>query len=138
MSTEVPSWSTGQRESKWASGMTVFAAAFMVIGGVWHTLAGIAALLHDEVYVSTPGYTFEFDLTAWGWIHLLLGVLVIIAGFALLKGQTWARIVGVGLACLSLIVNFLFIPYQPIWSLLIIALNVGIIWALTTYRREAL
>jgi hypothetical protein len=139
MSSEVPSWSaTEQRESRWASGMTVFAALLMVVSGVWHALAGLAAVVHDEVYASTPAYTYSFDLTGWGWIHLLLGILVVVAGFAVLRGQSWARLVGIFLACLGLIVNFLFIPHYPIWSLLIIALDVGIIWALSTYRRDAL
>jgi hypothetical protein len=101
-------------------------------------LAGIAALAHDDVYVTTPEYIYSFDLTGWGWVQLLLGILVAGAGFAIVKGQTWARIVGITLVCLSLIANFLFIPYYPLWSLTIIALDVAVIWALATYRREAL
>jgi hypothetical protein len=128
----------GAQESPWASGLTVFAAAMMMIGGVWHALAGIAALVHDDVYVTTPEYIYSFDLTGWGWVQLLLGILVAGAGFAIVKGQTWARIVGITLACLSLIANFLFIPYYPLWALTIIALDIAVIWALATYRREAL
>ena len=79
-----------------------------------------------------------FDLTAWGWVQLLLGILVAGAGFAIVKGQTWARIVGIALACLSLIASFLFMPHYPLWSLSIIALDFFVIWALATYRREAL
>ena len=139
MSTQIPSRprSLDRRESPWAGGLTVVAATFLVIAGIWHALAGLAAVLHDEVYVSTPEYTFAFDLTAWGWIHLVLGALLIVAGFAVLKGQMWARVVGIAAACLSMLANFAFIPHYPIWSLLIIALDVGIIWALATYRREA-
>src|SRR5689334_20376883 len=77
MSTEIPSWpATGQeqRESRWARWLTEFAAAIMIVAGVCHALAGIAALLNDEVYAATPQYIYKFDLTAWGWIHLLLGV----------------------------------------------------------------
>ena len=134
-----PSWSTTEeRTSGWATGLTVAAAAFMVIGGVWHALTGIAALLHDEVYINAPEYTYSFDLTGWGWTYLLLGILVAGAGFAVLKGQMWARIVGILLAGLSMIVNFMFLPHYPLWSLVIIAVDVGVIWALATYRREAL
>jgi hypothetical protein len=134
-----PSWSTAEeRTSGWATGLTVAAAAFMVIGGVWHALTGIAALLHDEVYINTPEYAYSFDLTGWGWAYLLLGILVAGAGFAVLKGQMWARIVGILLAGLSMIVNFMFLPHYPLWSLVIIAVDVGVIWALATYRREAL
>src|SRR5690349_17820808 len=141
MSTEIPARqmaSTGVRESPWASGLTVFAAAMMMISGVFQALAGISALVHDEVYVATPQYIYSFDLTGWGWIHLLLGIVVAGAGFAVLKGQMWARVVGIVLACLSLIANFLFIPHYPLWSLAIIAVDVAVIWALCTYRREPL
>jgi hypothetical protein len=129
--------SPGAEDSPLASGLTVFAAAMMMIGGVWHALAGIAALVNDDIYVTTPEYIYSFDLTAWGWVQLLLGILVAGAGFAIVKGQTWARIVGIALACLSLIASFLFMPHYPLWSLSIIALDFFVIWALATYRREA-
>jgi hypothetical protein len=141
MSTQIPSrpaTAPGKRGSQWASGLTLFAAALMVVAGVWHVLAGIAALFQDTVYITTPEYIYSFDLTAWGWVHVLLGVLVLVAGFGVMRGQTWARTVGIVLACLSLIANFLFIPHYPIWSLIIIALDIAVIWALATYRREAL
>jgi hypothetical protein len=127
-----------QRESPWAGGLTVFAAALLVVGGVWHVFAGIAALVHDEVYVSIPEYLYSFDLTGWGWIQLLLGVLAGVAGFGILKGQTWARVVGIGFALLSMAIQFLIIPFYPVWSLLMIALDIAIIFALATYRRDAL
>jgi hypothetical protein len=135
MSTET-SWQ--QRESPWASGFTVFAAALLMIGGVWHVLAGIAALVHDEVYISTPDYLYSFDLTGWGWVQVLLGLLAAAAGFGILKGQTWARVVGIGFALLSMAIQFLIIPLYPFWSLLMIAVDVAIIFALATYRRDPL
>ena len=95
--------------------------------------AGARQRLHRH-----PQYIYSFDHTARGWVHLLLGVLAIVAGFAVLKGQMWARVVGIVMACLSMIANFLFVPHYPVWSLLIIALDAGIIWALATYRRQAL
>ena len=137
MSTQVPSepmTGPGVQDSPWASGLTVFAAAMMMIGGVWHAMAGIAALVHDDIYVTTPEYLHSFDLTVWGWVQLLLGLLVAVAGF---KGQVWARFVGIALACLSLIASFLFMPLYPIWALSIIALDVFVVWAFATYRREA-
>ena len=140
MSTQVPSepmTGPGVQDSAWRSGLTVFAAAMMMIGGVWHAMAGIAALVHDDIYVTTPDYIYSFDLTVWGWVQLLLGILVAVAGFAILKGQIWARSVGIALACLSLIASFLFMPLYPLWSLSIIALDVFVIWALAVYRREA-
>jgi hypothetical protein len=139
MSTEIPSQpmtSPDIDERPWASGLTVFAAAMMLISGVWQALTGFAAVVRDNVYVATPGYIYSFDLTGWGWLHLLLGILVAVVGFAVLKGQTWARVAGIALVCVSMIANFIFLPYYPLWSLTIIALDVAIIWALATYRRE--
>jgi hypothetical protein len=117
----------------WAVGFIVFAAVMMIMSGVFQALAGLAAIFENEFYVTTRNYLFEFDVTAWGWIHLILGVIVALAGFSLLSGATWARVVGIALAVLSAIANFLFIPYYPFWSLLIIALDVFVIWALAVH-----
>lgn len=126
------------RVSPWASGLTVFAGALMIVDGIFGVLTGIAALLNDKIYVSTPGYIYAYDLTTWGWIHLLLGVLIGLAGLAVLRGQTWGRVTGMVMAGLSLIANFAFIPHYPLWSIIIIALDVAIIWALAVYRRDPL
>jgi hypothetical protein len=129
--------STAQRSSPWAQGLIVLAGAIMVIAGVFQVFAGTAALVRDKIYVGTPQYLYAFDLTVWGWIQLLTGVLSVAAGYALLRGQMWARIVGVVLAGLSMVTQFMFIPHYPIWSLLVIALDTLIIFGLITYRREA-
>jgi hypothetical protein len=139
MSTDSPSRSAtdwDQHESPWASGLSVFAGSMMIIVGVWEALTGFAAIVHDDLYVAAPNYIYSFDLTAWGWLHLLLGVLVAGAGFGVLRGQLWGRIIGIAGASLSMMANFLFIPYYPIWSLLIIALDVAVIWALVTHSRD--
>jgi hypothetical protein len=80
--------------------------------------------------VSTSNNTFEIDVTTWGWIHLVMGAVVAMAGLGVLTGALWARVVGIGLVGLSMLDNFLFVPYYPLWSLLIIALEVAVIWAL--------
>ena len=116
--------------------MAMFAATMMVVIGIFHVVQGLAALFRNEIYVVGAQYVFSFDLTAWGWIHLLAGILLIAAGFAMLTGRVWARSVGIGFAVLSMIANFLFLPYYPVWSLLIIALDVFVIWALCVYTRE--
>lgn len=138
MATQVPSQPRPpvHRAAGWAHGLAVFAGVLMIVAGVYHVLAGIAALVHDTVYVSTPQYVYSFDLTGWGWTHLVLGALVAVTGFAVLQGQPWGRVVGIVLAALSLIANFLFIPYYPLWSVLIVALDIAIIWGLAVYRRE--
>ena len=79
----------------------------------------------------SPNYVFEVNTTTWGWIHLILGAVVAFAGYSLFAAKTWARVAGVTLATLSAIANFFFIPYYPFWAILIIALDVWVIWALT-------
>ena len=115
----------------WAIGGTAFAGVIMLLIGVFHAVAGLVALFDDDFYVLGANYTFELDVTGWGWIHLIGGVGVALAGLYVFSGATWARIVGIALAMVSAIANFFFIPYYPFWSILMIALAVWAIWALT-------
>jgi hypothetical protein len=128
--------SDGRDTSGMAVGFTVFAAIMMLMVGVFQALQGLIAIFENEFYVQTRNYLFEFDATTWGWIHLVIGLLVAFAGWGLLSGRTWARVVGITLAALSATANFLFIPYYPFWSLLIITLDIFVIWALTAHGRE--
>lgn len=126
------------RPSGWAVGFVVFAAVMMMLAGGFQTIAGIAAIFEDEFFVVGANYVYDVDVTAWGWIHLILGVILFAAGAGVLSGATWARVVGITLASLSAFANFFFIPYYPVWSIVIIALDVAVIWALSVYgRREA-
>ncbi|MGW8374683.1 hypothetical protein [Streptomyces sp. ODS28] len=118
----------------WASGGVVFAGALMLLDGVLGVLAGIAGIAEDDVFTRLGSYVFKFDLTTWGWIHLIVGILVALAGVGVLNGSAWARMVGVGLASVMVILQFLWLPYQPLWSLISIALAVFVIWALTARR----
>jgi hypothetical protein len=118
-------------------GMTTFAGVMLIIAGAFNVIQGLVALFQNEVYVAGREYIFAFDLTAWGWTHLIVGAVVAAAGFGVLSGQVWARSVGVGIAVLSMLANFLFIPYYPVWSLLIIALDFFVIWALIAYRHDS-
>ena len=117
--------------SAWAVGGTVFAATMLVMVGFYQALAGLVALLNDEFFVRTPNYTFDMDVTAWGWLHLALGAIAIVVGIGLIRRSTWAGVAGILIAMLSALANFLFIPYQPIWSLVMIAIDMWIIWSLT-------
>jgi hypothetical protein len=125
-----------QATSGWAVGFILFAAIMMIMVGIFQALQGLIAIFENEFYVATRNYLFQFDATTWGWIHLVLGLLVAFAGYGLLSGRTWARVVAITLAVLSAIANFLFIPYYPFWSLLIIAVDVFVIWALVAHGRE--
>ncbi|WP_435053336.1 DUF7144 family membrane protein [Kitasatospora phosalacinea] len=120
----------------WVSGMVLFAGVIMLVGGILEVFRGIMAIAEDDVFVTTPRYVFRFDLTSWGWIHLVIGVLIALVGFFVIKGAAWARIAGIFLVSLGLIGNFLDLPYYPLWSVVIIALDVFVIWALAVYRED--
>jgi hypothetical protein len=123
--------SSGGQPSGWAVGFTMFAGSIMLVVGIFQFFEGLVAVANDNFYVVSSNYTFNIDTTAYGWTHMIIGIVVGLAGCGVLAGQTWARIVGIFVAALSMIANFLFIPYYPLWSLLIVALNVAIIWALS-------
>jgi hypothetical protein len=124
--------------SGWVVGGVAFAGVMMIMIGVFQSIAGISAISEDEVFVATSNYVFDIDITAWGWIHLIIGIVVGLAGLALLAGKVWGGVVGIAVAALSAVANFFWIPYYPFWSILTIALAVWVIWALTrpdVYRR---
>ena len=125
-----------ENRSGLAVGLSVFAGTLLVLVGVLHAVQGLVALFNDTFYVVGQEWTFSFDVTTWGWIHLLLGVLVAFAGFFIFRGAVWARTVGVAVAVLSAIVNFAWLPYYPVWGLVVIALDVFVIWALTLHGRD--
>jgi hypothetical protein len=117
--------------SGWAMGGVIFAATVMSMVGIFQAIVGLAAIIDDDFFVVTRNYTFDLDTTTFGWIHLIIGILVAGAGFALFAGRVWAAVVAIFLASLSAVANFFFIPYYPFWSLLVIALDIWVIWALT-------
>jgi hypothetical protein len=122
--------------SRGAVGVLVFAGTLMLVIGVLHVIQGLVALMNNQFYVVGQEYMFEFDLTAWGWTHLAFGLVVALAGAGLFRGAVWARTVAVVLATLSIIGNFLWLPYYPLWSLTIIALATLVIWAATAHGRD--
>ena len=119
------------RVSGWTVGGITFAGTMLVLIGFFQAINGLAAIIDDEFFVVTANYTFDVDVTAWGWIHLLIGILLIGTGFGIYAGRVWAGVVGIVLAMLSALANFFFIPYYPFWAIVVIALDVWVIWALT-------
>lgn len=119
-----------------AVGFTMFAAFMMILIGSFHVIAGLAGIIDDQFYAVTQEWVLQFDVTTWGWIHLIAGIVVLIAGLSLFTGAIWARTVGVILATLSAIANFAWLPYYPFWSLAIIAIDIFVIWALTVHGRD--
>ena len=125
-----------EEPSGWAIGYAVFAATMLMLAGSFHLITGLAGIIDDAFYVVTPNYVFEFDITTWGWIHLIGGILVIIAGLSVLKGHMYGRIIGIVAASISAIANFAWLPYREFWGAVIIAVDIAIIWALTAHGRD--
>ena len=117
--------------SGWALGGIAFAASIMTLAGFFQAISGLVAIFDDDFYVVTRNYTFDLDVSTWGWIHLIIGGALLATGLGLFARQTWAGVVAIMLAMLSALANFFFIPYYPIWALLVIGLDVWVIWALT-------
>jgi hypothetical protein len=117
--------------SGWAAGGVVFAATVLLMVGIFQAITGFVAIIDDNFYVVTQNYTFDLDTTAWGWVHLILGILLAVIGWSLFARKTWAGVAAITIAMLSAIANFFFIPYYPFWAILMIALAVWVIWALT-------
>ena len=120
--------------SGWAVGGLVFAACALTLVGAFQVIAGLTAIFDDQFYVVARHYTFDLDRTAWGWIHLVVGLCVLAVGFGLFSQRAWAAVAAIVIATLSATLNFFFIPYYPFWAILVIALDVWVIWSLTSSR----
>src|SRR5262245_22729997 len=131
---ERPQYDNG---SAW-TGWLAFAGSIMVLLGLFHMIQGLVAIFNDEYYlVSQSGLVLNVDYTVWGWVHLIGGLVILLAGIGVFSGQVWARSVGVGLAMLSALANLAFLGAYPIWSVMMIALCVVVIWALTVHGADA-
>ena len=113
-----------------AGGTTAFAGIMLCTVAAFGILQGIAAIASDTVYIEGIQYTYEFDITTWGWIHLVIAIIALGVGVGILANQAWALVAGIAITVLGALGNFAFMPYYPLWSLAIIALDVFIIWAL--------
>ena len=123
------------RHSTFATGVSVFAAAMLMMSGLAQALAGVAALINNEFLLRVGGYIYEFDSTTWGLIHLILGAGLVAVGCFILVGKPWAFIIGIVVAGLNGLLNFLWLPVAPLSAAILIAIDVLIIWALTTTRK---
>lgn len=118
-------------------GWVVFAAMMMLLVGTFQVFAGFVALFNDDYFlVRQRKLLIDMDYTAWGWIHLVVGAVVVVAGIALLAGQTWARVVGIAMAMLSTVVNLAFLSAYPVWSIIVIYVDVLVIYAIAVHGRE--
>ena len=118
------------------AGWILFAAIVMIMGGIFAFFEGLAALLrHGNFYHNVSNYPFGSTVTAWGWVVLIAGIIVTLAGFYVMTGALWARIVGITIASLSALANFFFIPFYPFWALMIITIDIFVIWALAAHGK---
>ena len=115
-----------------ARGVTVFAGVMLATLASLQILQGLAAVLKDDVFVRGIEYSYKFDVSTWGWIHMLLGVIGVAVGIGILMGQTWAGVAGIAIAVVSLLSQFMFMPYYPFWSMLLIFMDIVVVWALAT------
>lgn len=124
------------RTTAWV-GWIVFAGVIMATSGIFTATWGLVALVRDEVFVVGPsGNVIDLDYTAWGWVHLILGIVVFAAGLALFTGARWAYVIAVFLAVLSAVGNLFVIGSYPVWSTIVIALDVLVIYAITVHGDE--
>lgn len=117
-------------------GWVYFAAFMMIMVGFFQTILGLTALLNDKFYVALHGHLLVFDYTTWGWIHLVVGVVTLIAGTALFSGSTWARVVAVVLVAFNLVAQFTFLSVYPVWSIILMVVDVLVLYALTVHGGE--
>ncbi len=122
--------------SPWAAGVTMLAGILLAISASFQILEGISGIANDEVFVAGVDYVYAFDVTTWGWINLVFGVIALLTAIGILARQGWAWLVGILIAALSMISNFAYLPYFPIWGLTVIVIDVVVMWALIRMVQE--
>jgi hypothetical protein len=130
---------TRKRESEPSAtvlGFVIFAGVILILTGILWFFEGLAAVIQDDFFVIDGEYAYDLDISTWGWLHMAGGVILALAGLFIFSGNIIARMIGIVVAVLAAVANFFFIPYYPVWSLLIIALCIGVIWALTVHGDE--
>jgi len=129
--------STRTVASGWV-GWIWFAGLVLVLVGTINAIEGLAAIVEDDVFVTTgQGGMLVFDLTTWGWVHMLFGALKILTGLALFSGAAWARVSAIVLVMLSVIAQVAWLNAQPAWSVVVIVLDLLVLWALVVHGDEA-
>ncbi|SHI42266.1 DUF7144 family membrane protein [Streptomyces sp. 3214.6] len=135
-STHAPSVKRHTAKQHWAEGLMVFAAVTLMLSGVLDIFRGIMGIAQDDILITTRNYVFQYDVTGWGWVHLALGVVAVIVSLGLFQAALWARVAGVAIAGLIVIANFLSLPQYPVWSVVVIAFSVFVIWALCVVKPD--
>ena len=124
-----------EQRSDAGAGWVTFAGIILITVGIFQAFAGLVGILEDEILVLTPDYLVQLDATTWGWVHLIIGLIVIASGFGIFSGNVLARTVGVFAALGSMVSMFFWLPWYPVWAIIVIAMDIAIIWALTVHGR---
>lgn len=124
-----------EQRSEAGAGWVTFAGIILITVGIFQAFAGLVGILEDEILVVTPDYLVQLDATTWGWVHMIIGLIVVAAGFGIFSGNVLARTVGVFVAIGSMISMFFWLPWYPVWAIIVISMNIAIIWALTVHGR---
>lgn len=120
---------TGRHSAAAMTGI-VLAGVLMVLDGLLEFFTGLAAVVKSSYYSALPNYAYRINVHSWGWIHLIVGLVVLAVGACLLMGMTWARFAGVAIVLISAVTSFLYLPYYPVWAIIVIAIDVFVLWAL--------
>jgi hypothetical protein len=124
-----------EQHNEAGAGWVTFAGIILITVGIFQAFAGLVGILEDEILVVTPDYLVQLDATTWGWVHMIIGLIVVAAGFGIFSGNVLARTVGVFAAVGSMISMFFWLPWYPVWAIIVIAMDIAIIWALTVHGR---
>jgi len=130
-----PSQEAPGRVTVWVS-LVVLAGALLALSGVFTLVQALYALFGDSVFVQSDGQPMLLDITTWGWVHLVLGALQLAVGLAVFRGSTWARVTAAVVVGLSAVSQMVFLPAYPVWSIVVIAIDVLVIWALCMHGSE--
>lgn len=128
-----PTGHGGSRNRK-LDGASQVAGSLMMLSGPLSILVGASGIAEDNLFAASTRYAYRFDLTTWGVIHLVIGVALVVAGLAILTNRSWGRGAGVAVAGISLITQFMFVPYYPAWAIPVMALDLIILFALTRFH----
>ncbi len=134
-STTIRTQQVSAQRTGWV-GWIYFAGIYMAITGTLNIINGLAAIFNDDWVVFTPENALLLDISGWGWLHLIVGTIMVVSGFGVFRGHVLARTVGVVVASGALIANFVWLPVQPFWSVVVIAMSSFVIWALIVHGDE--
>jgi hypothetical protein len=116
-----------------AAGASIAAGALLFTAAVLTVLQGVQALVDHKPLIIGSHYMYRFSATGWGWIHIAAGIVLGIIAVGLITGAVWARVTAIVMACISIVTMFMWLPYYPMWSIIVIALDVIVIWAVATW-----